>query len=53
MVAANGGRNIDADRNILVEARLFDPAAIANAQITEIMANAGVTVDDPARASLS
>lgn len=53
VVAVNGGRNLSADRNILVEARLFDPASVAHPEVTEVMANAGVTADGPARASLS
>jgi hypothetical protein len=47
LTATNGDRNINADRNILVEARLFDPAAIAHGQINQIMARAGVTAADP------
>jgi len=53
VVAVNGGRNVSADRNILVKVRLFDPAAVAHPEITEIMANAGETGDGPARAFLS
>ena len=40
---SDGSTAASADRNILVEARQFDPAAIADGQINEIMANAGVT----------
>lgn len=46
VVAANGGRNVSADRNILVEARLFDPAVIGSARVDEIVANAGAIAAD-------
>jgi len=52
-LAVNGDRNISADRNILVEARLFDPAAIEHAQINEIIRGAGVTADHRPVASIS
>jgi hypothetical protein len=53
LTAVNGDRNISADRNILVEASQFDPAAIADGRINEIIANAGVTADARAVASIS
>lgn len=40
-----GSTAVSADRNVLVEATQFNPAAIADGQIDEIIASAGVTAD--------
>jgi hypothetical protein len=48
---SSGSTAGSADRNILVQANLFSPQAIANHRIDEIMASAGATADDRPRRS--